>query len=1155
MKSADEILGEWREQRDRGEPVDPESVIRAHPELADELRARFAALEAVDHAFAETAAAATGAPQELGDYRVRRELGRGGMGVVYEAEQLSMRRRVALKVLYPSITSSDKAVRRFRREARAAGRLHHTNIVPVHTLGNDGGTWFYAMELVEGSSLDRVLKQMRELGDEPGEEHVSILYASGAERPPEPPTSTANLVDSDTGSHAYYLRIARMFAEVADALELAHSQGTVHRDIKPSNIMLGTDGTLKVMDFGLAQTRADGPAMTMTGELLGTPIYMSPEQAMAKRIGLDHRTDIYSLGATIYEVVTLRPPFEGKTPEALYSQIITKEPVRPRRHNGRIPRDLETIILKAIEKDRDSRYATAGAFARDLRAFADGAAVKARRIGPHERAWRVVKRHRALSAALAGVFVAGVVAAWLALALRAQSSEAEYDRLLEEADQAAARESMYGARAESAESLRLYSRAVELLPDRYEAYLGRALRSEHDSDAQLKDLEAARERGMPERLLLFGSAWALLGKNEWREADAMAERASGLPGSTAVDWYLEGRYLEARHKRAEAIECLTRAIDAAPWGSFIRYMSHHQRGSARHSLGDAKGALEDLLIVDGRTGFQVPRQVAIAGLLRGTGEEEQAAQRFAEALRRARELDSASDWLTLAEACRLPETHGWHDQVTAEALERHPDSVGLLLQRAKALQRKRAHAELLKLVDRAIELEPTSATAHLTRGRALLLLGKKDEGLASIDAAVRLDESDFGAHLARSWALFQVERFEDGLRAIDRAIEIKPHHPNGHLNKSSALMNLGRNDEALEVLQAFVRRYPVEPFAYFNIGAIHHDRGQLDEALAAYRKGEELAPADPDFPFRIGDLLKKKGQAEDALAAYDRVVKLDPFHARAHVLRGQLLRGLGRQRKAVEAFEAAIAAIEKRGGQQMLHAEAYLFLGEARSALVDNARAIDAYDNSLAHAPEGAPDQFLSYVQFCRGRARLRVGRFNEAEEALRESHRLRPDPAAVLNIARALAMRGRFSEALSALAGFPQARPDEQAGRAWLRARCLRALGKKDEAGREAVAFLDSGIGAKPSYELAYLNAAAGRRDAAHTCLEQIAKEAKGSRAYDRAAVHAVLDEPDVALQWFERAVETAYRLSSEQAEDPDFAALTSRPRYQALLARARTE
>ena len=261
--------------------------------------------------------------QQLGDLVIGREIGRGGMGVVYEARQVSLNRKVALKVLRGGLALTSKAVQRFHREAEAAARLHHTNIVPVYATGETDGTHFYAMELIEGPSLDHVIRQHSAI--EPRLRSARtllerVIRGLDTEGTPElvqtgayveisrTSSSTVKLSSSSLSSDGHYFdTVARRIAEVADALEYAHRHGVIHRDIKPSNLLLSPEGRLSVNDFGLARM-LEQPGMTMTGEFVGTPAYMSPEQITAGRMPLDHRTDIYSLGATLYELMTLQPP-------------------------------------------------------------------------------------------------------------------------------------------------------------------------------------------------------------------------------------------------------------------------------------------------------------------------------------------------------------------------------------------------------------------------------------------------------------------------------------------------------------------------------------------------------------------------------------------------------------------------------------------------------------------------------------------------------------------------------------------------------------------------------------------------------------------------------------------------------------------------------
>jgi serine/threonine protein kinase len=376
----------------------------------------------------------------LGDFEVLREIGRGGMGVVYEARQVSLNRKVALKVLSAGLGLSVQGAQRFRREAEAAARLHHSNIVPVYATGEQDGTLYYAMELIEGPSLYRLIRQMRQGHGAPaaGESQAPAPdpeqtgpYVAGGSKTSELLTAASS---SEFGSDSHYFdAVARAVAEVADALEYAHKNGVIHRDVKPSNLLVSPDGRLSLTDFGLARV-LEQPGMTLSGEFVGTPRYMSPEQIAAGRTPLDRRTDVYSLGATLYELLTLRPPFPGERREQVLAQVLHKEPTPPRRVNRRVPVDLETICLKALEKDPDRRYQTAGQLAEDLPRYVNRFAIQARRAGPVERLKKWVKRHPGLAAGLACALLAiGSTADFAAQAHRSeQRRQAERDQQAQE---------------------------------------------------------------------------------------------------------------------------------------------------------------------------------------------------------------------------------------------------------------------------------------------------------------------------------------------------------------------------------------------------------------------------------------------------------------------------------------------------------------------------------------------------------------------------------------------------------------------------------------------------------------------------------------------------------------------------------------------------
>jgi eukaryotic-like serine/threonine-protein kinase len=349
---------------------------------------------------------------QLGEYRIIREVGRGGMGVVYEAEQVSLGRRVALKVLPFAAAIDPKQRQRFQIEAQAAAQLHHPHIVPIFGVGCDHGIHYYAMQFVEGRSLAAILRELRSAPETPAGTAVK--------------TSTGDIEDSANTptkvDRGYCRNVARLGAEAADALDHAHGLGIVHRDIKPANLLIDPHGALWITDFGLARSSND-LSLTHTGDMVGTLRYMSPEQAQARGGVVDQRTDIYALGATIYELLTLQPAFNGRDHQELLRQIALDEPVAPRRLNAAVPRDLETIVLKAIAKDPASRYTTARELAEDFRRFLDDQPILARRPGLLERGLRWAQRHRDLVVTAVGILMVALAVGTAATLAQARRTE------------------------------------------------------------------------------------------------------------------------------------------------------------------------------------------------------------------------------------------------------------------------------------------------------------------------------------------------------------------------------------------------------------------------------------------------------------------------------------------------------------------------------------------------------------------------------------------------------------------------------------------------------------------------------------------------------------------------------------------------------------
>jgi serine/threonine protein kinase/serine phosphatase RsbU (regulator of sigma subunit) len=354
-----------------GQPPDRQSFQARHPEIAPVLAECLDGLEWMRVvargnrlAASMVGQAVTGVKQgaSLGEYRIVREIGRGGMGIVYEAVQESLDRRVALKVLPFASTLDARQLQRFENEARAAAGLHHSNIVPVFATGCAGGVHYYAMQLIEGQTLAALIDELR--------------------RQPVPDDNGAGASDRSRRSTEFFRLVAQLGVQAAEALTHAHQLGVVHRDIKPGNLLVQGELSgaarprLWITDFGLAHCRRQA-GLTMTGDRAGTLRYMSPEQAGVSPAPIDHRTDIYSLGVTLYELLTLAPAFPGHDRQELLRRIAVEEPPRPRRLNRAIPAALEIIVLKSMEKNPADRYSTAKELAEELEGFLQNESIRA----------------------------------------------------------------------------------------------------------------------------------------------------------------------------------------------------------------------------------------------------------------------------------------------------------------------------------------------------------------------------------------------------------------------------------------------------------------------------------------------------------------------------------------------------------------------------------------------------------------------------------------------------------------------------------------------------------------------------------------------------------------------------------------------------------
>ena len=461
-QTPDELLDQLAEDyiarlREGQEPTLDEYCLR-YPELADDIRELLPTLAMLEQVAPEAepqTGRLDGVPDRIGDYSVIREIGRGGMGIVYEARHDALRRRVALKVLPPKAAEKQSNIDRFLREARAAGRLHHTNVVPVFEVGFRDGLHFYSMQFIEGQNLDTIIDELRLLqsGDERtvivpaasvgGDSVARQLMSTQTQVPGESTeievstTKSATLsgfqskLTDETTTVGYFHRVAQVGMQLCEGLAYAHGQGILHRDIKPSNLLLDSAGVVWITDFGLA--KAEGEDLTHTGDIVGTLRYMAPERFNGVA---DARSDLFSVGLALYELCTLQPAYDQTDRANIMRAITNSSPIPPRVRNPEVPRDLETLILKLTERSPEHRYQSATEAAEDFRLFLADRPVLARRSTPIERLFRWSRRNPALAGLIAcvclliGLLMAGAVAYGLEMEerskeLAARTTEAE----------------------------------------------------------------------------------------------------------------------------------------------------------------------------------------------------------------------------------------------------------------------------------------------------------------------------------------------------------------------------------------------------------------------------------------------------------------------------------------------------------------------------------------------------------------------------------------------------------------------------------------------------------------------------------------------------------------------------------------------------------
>jgi tetratricopeptide (TPR) repeat protein/predicted Ser/Thr protein kinase len=823
----------------------------------------------------EVAKAATNSKNILGKYVVVRELGRGGMGAVYKAWDNGLRRWVALKILLG--TGASEELHRFRREAQTAAALRHPHIVGIYEVTTIGEKHIIAMEYVDGRSL--------------------------------------------AGERLPAKKAAELLSQVAHAVEFAHAKGIIHRDIKPHNVMIDKEEKPFVMDFGLAKSLEGSSHITMAGTVVGTPSYMAPEQAEGRISKVDRQSDVYSLGAVLFECLTGKPPFKGANPVETMRMVVNDDPPLPSRLAPGVPKDLETIVLKALEKDKAKRYASARAMAEDLDQFLGGREIRAKRASAGARVARQMKRQWApLAAVFAAVVVVGVVGTMIAASGKGKRDEIR-------------------ALLDAGDRLLQADKAQEALT-KYEA-----------AKALARDDASVQERIDRARTSIKSAEEIARRRREEEEARAKAEAAAGAAAqpeyetgrltleSAKTDLYRQGANLAGVDAQLQqAADRFTKAISLHP----AHAGAHHLRGVVHFLRQDYFAAEKDFTAALGHE-----NRLAAASYDRGRVYIELATE--ARGQTGLRGPAAEEEWKQYRDRAKA-DLNAYKEQISRTAGP--TEAARLALAEALLAFAEADYSKARQLCDALIAKQTSNEEVYKLKGDALSEIGhgtreaaKRDaayrEAVASYDEALKRRVNYPEAFLARGHARAHVKDVEGSAQDLEKAVAIGRGSAGWHSQRGTVLYELGRRTEAARDFEAALLLRPNDVGVLNNLGLIYYHQKDDRRALEMFERAVKNDPKSAASLANRGLARSGAGDSGGALLDFEAALAIDPKRTQVLYYRGTVLNQRREWAKAEEDLGRVVAASPTFADGWYQRAVARFNLDRLREAIADWERALE----------------------------------------------------------------------------------------------------------------------------------------------------------------------------------------------------------------------